>query len=65
MGEMSGTRSPTFQPNLFAVSTPTTAPVRSANQAFFCSSGIWNSGYMRSQLSGSTAMFAMKLLGSW
>jgi hypothetical protein len=47
MGEISGTWSPTFQPNFFAESIPTTAPVRLANQAFFCSSGIRNSGYMR------------------
>ena len=44
---------------------PTIAPVRSASQAFFCSSGSSNSGYIRSQLSGSTAMFAKKLFGSW
>ncbi len=41
------------------------APVRFANQVFFCSSGISNSGYIRSQLSGSTAKFAKKLFGFW
>ena len=41
------------------------APWRSANHAFFWSSGTTNSGYMRSQLSGSTAMLANWFFVSW
>jgi hypothetical protein len=48
-----------------AESMPTMALARSFTQAFFCSSGISYSGYIRSQLAGSTAMLARKLVTSW
>ena len=58
-------RSPTFQPNFAAVWRPTMAPCRSAIQAFFCSSGSVNSGYIRSMHSGSTGICMKKFFGSW
>ena len=60
-----GMRSPTFQPNRFAVSVPTIAPDRSASHAFFWSAGSTNSGYISSQLSLSTAMLANWFFVSW
>ena len=66
-GKMSPTRvtlSPSFQPYRSASGRPTMAAVRSAMNAFFCSSGTLYSGWVMKIFWGSTAKRAKKFLKS-
>ena len=55
MFERIGIVSPTFQPKRCAIILPTIVPVRSLNQASFCSGGSVYSGYTSKNVSTSTA----------
>ena len=61
----SGTRSPTFQPKRFARSAPTIAPFAIGQPRLHLVVGQVNSGYIRIQLSASTAMFGNWFCVSW